>query len=338
MTIINDFEREKALTSEEAAANRIAVELNALEQQRELLIKYGQDVTNIDLQISQKRLELSKATNKDIVDDTTDTNKELFEAAQNLQQAITDVLSDQIDKRIDLLNKEADAAKSQQDFLQALAANGNITAQQSISEQIEIQREAEAEAARLEKRKQQIQAISAGLQTFTSLIEDGKSPTEALAGTFTSLEVLSGLLRNINFFEKGTNNAPQGWAVVDEKGAEMITDRKGNIKDFGTDGGARWKYLEAGDKVITAPKTAGILNKFDQVGMKQLVDGSKDYAGNSYDLLILQNELKGMRSDMHKLQTSINVDWQGFASGVARMNVTTTKGGDKTTNRYNIRK
>lgn len=337
LTAINDAERNKTLTVEQAAEQRIIVELEALNKRKEILELYGRDVIDINKEISDKRLELTKLGAEEEVEVETDKNEEIFNAYRNLQEALTDVLTTQIDERIALLGKEADAAKSQQDFFEALAAQGNITAQQSIAEQIEIQREAEAEQARLAKVKQRVQAISAGLQTYTSLLDEGKSPTEALAGTLTTTEVLAQLLSNINFFEKGTDNAPQGWAVVDEKGSEIITDKKGNIKDLGQDGGARWKYLDAGDKVMTANKSANLLNRFDQIGMNEIVNNAQDNAGNSYDLMILNETMKNMSNKMDKMQTKFEVDWQGLAGGMARVNVTKTKGGDKRTERYTIR-
>lgn len=62
-------------------------------------------------------------------------------------------------------------------------------------------------------------------------------------------------------FYTGTDNAPGGLAWTDERGAEIHTDKHGNIKDFGSDGGARMKYLEKGDKIFTAHETKKLLNQ-----------------------------------------------------------------------------
>jgi hypothetical protein len=102
-----------------------------------------------------KRKELELKAENDIlglgsVEKMKDSADEAFKIAQEFQEAITQMLIDQIDKRIELSKKEQDAAKSQQDYLEELAANGNITAQQSIAESIERQREAQAEQMRLE--------------------------------------------------------------------------------------------------------------------------------------------------------------------------------------------
>lgn len=47
---------------------------------------------------------------------------------------------------------------------------------------------------------------------------------------------------------RGTMNAPEGWAMVDEKRPEVHTDRQGNIKSFGEQK-ANYRYLSAGDKI-----------------------------------------------------------------------------------------
>jgi hypothetical protein len=64
-------------------------------------------------------------------------------------------------------------------------------------------------------------------------------------------------------FEGGTQNSPEGMALTDEKGAEIHTDRLGNIKDLGSNKGARKKYLEKGDKIFTADQSKNMLEGFD---------------------------------------------------------------------------
>jgi len=281
-----------------------------------------------------KRVKIEKQAEKDILElneQVTDSYKDRFDTINRVQQAITDVLQEQIDRRIALLQKEADAAKSQQDFLQDLAANGNITAQQSIAEQIQIQREAQAEQMRLEKQKQQIELISQGLSTFNAELGAGKSPAQALASTIVSTQALVGFLRNLNFYEKGTDNAPGGVAVVDEKGAEIITDKQGRIKDIGTGEGARFVNLSKGDKVITATKTAQILNAFGNVQNGTMIGKGKEVAGNSYDIMKLNTGLNRIEQAI-KNKPEYQVHWDTFGT-VERVR----KGGDIVTNRYRVK-
>jgi tape measure domain-containing protein len=60
-------------------------------------------------------------------------------------------------------------------------------------------------------------------------------------------------------FYKGTDNAPEGWAWTQEKGAEIITDKSGRVKDTGSNGGAKLTYLSKGDKVFTAEQSKNIM-------------------------------------------------------------------------------
>jgi hypothetical protein len=303
--------------------------------------KNGDEGVAIDKGIADKKQEISdglaeKATeNSDKVKETDKKNaKEAFEFMQSIQQAITDMLKEQIDRRIALLKKEEEAAKSQQDYLQNLAAQGNIYAQQSITEQIQIQRDAQAEQMRLEKQKQSIELISTGLKTFESALNEGKSPGEALASTIVSTTVLTSFLKNLQFYEKGTMNAPGGLSVVDEKGQEMITDRLGNIKELGAGKGPRFTMLNRGDKVYTASQTASMLSAFDNHGNASKLS-KMDKAGTSFDLMNMTKEIKVLQ-DIVANKSETNIAWQSFASGINEIVQTKHANGVISRNRFRI--
>lgn len=261
--------------------------------------------------------------------------KERYEIIMGVQQAITDGIQYQIDKRIELLNKESEAAKKQQDFLQNLAANGNIYAQQSIAEQIQIQREAQQEQLRLERAKQSVELISAGLKTFEASLSEGKTPAEALAATVVNTQVLSSFLKNLQFYEKGTMNAPGGLSVVDEKGAELITDKSGNIKEMGTGKGARFTMLSPGDKVYTASQTSSLLNSFDSMGNMSRIPKNAG-ANNGFETATITRELKALQQIISNKSES-NVHWESFSSGIAEIVQTKQKSGVRTTNRFRVK-
>lgn len=290
------------------------------------LDKAKTDVTDVN---ERERIEKQRELDELRLNEATDSQKEMFEMYKGFQEAITEVLIDQIDKRIALLKKEEEAAKNQQDYLEELAANGNITAQQSIAEQIQIQREAQAEQARLERQKQNIQLISSGLETFNAQLESGKTPASALASTIASTQVLVGFLKNLQFFAKGTDNAPGGLAVVDEEGVEIITDSRGRIKDVGTNKGARFVNLSKGDKVYTAEQTADLLNGFGNVENANVMNRKMDSAGNSYDLLAISKGLKNVE-DAIKNKSEYTVYWDTHGNTIERVN----RGGNICVNRY----
>ena len=261
--------------------------------------------------------------------------KERYEIIMGVQQAITDGIQYQIDKRIELLGKESEAAKKQQDFLQNLAANGNIYAQQSIAEQIRIQREAQQEQLRLERAKQSVELISTGLKTFEASLSEGKTPAEALAATVVNTQVLTSFLKNLQFYEKGTMSAPGGLSIVDEKGAELITDKSGNIKEMGTGKGARFTMLSPGDKVYTASQTSSLLNSFDSASNMSKVSKSAS-SGAGFETATITRELKALQQIMSNKSES-NVHWESFSSGIAEIVQTKQKAGVRTTNRFRVK-
>jgi len=304
----------------------------------------NQEINNVNDTLIDTQIEFYKTKNDIAKDNREKENEEAekqaktkvereaeqLEVFQQIQEAITDFLKEQIDKRIALLQKESDFAKTQQDQLQELAAQGNIFAQQSIAEKIQIQRDAQEEQMRLEKQKQNLEMISTGLKTFEGEISKGKSPAEALATTLVTTKTLVQLLSNLNFFEKGTENAPEGFAVTDEKGAELHLDKSGKIKDFGSSKGAQMKYLERGDKIINAQNTAKI---FSEISNANKIAKVQDVAGNSYDLIPLLSEIKGMRTDIKNNATQIKVHWDTMGNIIEQVN----KGGNQITNRYRVK-
>jgi hypothetical protein len=277
----------------------------------------------------------TNATNQKTHDEEMKLIKERYEVIMSVQQSITDAIQYQIDRRIELLQKESDAAAKQQDFLQNLAANGNIYAQQSIAEQIRIQREAQQEQLRLERAKQSVELVSTGLKTFESALSEGKTPAEALASTIVNTQVLTSFLKNLQFYESGTMNAPGGLSVVDEKGAELITDRLGNIKEIGTGKGARFTTLSPGDRVYTATQTSALLNSFEGAAtMSQMPKANG--VGLGFDTAILTRELKELQNIVANKSES-NVHWQSFSSGIAEIVQSKQVGGRKITNRFRVK-
>jgi len=265
------------------------------------------------------------------------TFEQIMTEFESFQLGMTEILTDQIDKRIELMQKESAAALSKQNYLEQLAAQGNITAQQSIAETIQIQRDAQEEIARLERQKQNIELISQGLSTFNAELEAGKTPTQALASTILSTQTLVGFLKNIQFFAKGTQYAPEGMAVVDEQGAELITDSSGKIKQLGSDGGSRMTHLNRGDKVYTAQQTSEMLGAFSGVENASLINSVDGHAGNSFDLMMLNKSLHDIKDAVKNAPTN-NMDWGGLSRVIPEFSKQTNKAGDVHTTRYKVKR
>lgn len=173
-----------------------------------------------------------------------DVAKETFEFINQQQQA-------QYDAQYQRLEQEKDIA--------LLFAGESATAREEIERQYE-------------ERRKQIQRRQAEAQKkmaiFNSIINTAQGITSALAMTPPNipLSIAIGVIgavqtaiiasQQIPQFYKGTDNAPEGWAYTQEKGAEIITDKNGKIKTLGSNKGAELTYLNKGDKVYTAQQTS----------------------------------------------------------------------------------
>lgn len=165
-----------------------------------------------------------------------------------------------IDKRLDALNGLSELTEEQIAERNALEDEAMVIKEQQMQKEKLIQ----AQKARAEQRAQAQQALMNGALGATQSIAQLGVPAglvpAGIALAFGALQ--AGLIMSKNPVPQyfvGTKNAPQGWAWTDERGAEIHTDKHGNIKDLGSDKGARLKYLEQGDRIYTASETRKIL-------------------------------------------------------------------------------
>lgn len=122
-------------------------------------------------------------------------------------------------------------------------------------------------------------------------------PLTIAVGALGALQLATVAAAPIPQFEKGTINAPKGMAVTDEKGPELHFDKKGNVKDLGSQKGARLKFLERGDIIKPAKQSLEIM---EMMGGK---------INNSFSL----SSLDGALSASNSLRPIINVSSSGLS-------------------------
>jgi TP901 family phage tail tape measure protein len=228
---IENLRRELGETKEVRDAE-LEYEKKKLEERADALRKHEQDMTAIKQQAKQEALNL--------VDD-------LFTLTQTKRENEIQSLEDQKNREVEL-----EANNSLAKELLAKKFDAKIAAL----------RKKQAES---EKRQKIFSAVTSGLQ--------GVAQAVARVELFPFNFVLAGLIAAqtgaqvaniratpIPAFAKGTKNAPEGLAFVDERGAEIIEKKDGTMY-LGTDKGARLTYLEKGDKVHTATQTKSILKE-----------------------------------------------------------------------------
>lgn len=233
---------------------------------------------------------------------------------------------------LDLIVRQQQDLRNQ---LTAMAAEGNIEAQQSIAATIEAEREAEREKMEIERRKQRMQLITQGIQSYLSALESGKSPLEALTETTIVTGALMAFLGGLKGFKTGTENAPEGLAWTQEEGAEIITDKLGNIKSLGSDKGPMLTSLKAGDKVYNAKETSEMLRHIDDFYSAKKLPKLKDSSGTDNKLIL--RELSGIKAAIENAPAE-SIDFEAITKGYGVLTHTTKKGSDKIISKHYIKK
>jgi DNA repair exonuclease SbcCD ATPase subunit len=186
-----------------------------------------------------------------------------------------------------------------------------------------------------EDRRKEIQRREAESQKRLAIFNIGINTAQAIVATLAKTPLPTGLplaalmaaigaaqiamvsAQQIPQFWKGTDNAPEGWAWTQEKGAEVITDKSGNVKTFGSNKGAELTYLNSGDKVYKSHE--------DYINRELMKNGIQPM-GKSFNFVNASNGLTAedlnngieslKRAISQKENISINIDKNGFRTAV----------------------
>ncbi len=133
-------------------------------------------------------------------------------------------------------------------------AGENTAGREAIEEQYNQRRlQLKRQQAKEEKEMAIFQAminIATGVTSALAQAPPYSFILAALVGALGAVQIASIASQPLPQFYKGTDNAPEGWAIVDELRPEVHTDKHGNPKSFGSTKGANLRYLEKGDKIF----------------------------------------------------------------------------------------
>ena len=153
-----------------------------------------------------------------------------------------------------------------QERLDAILNDENASKEKKAQAKIEAEKKEKEIRTKQAKAERRNTLIQIGIDTASAIVKTlavagfpAGVPLSIAVGALGAAQAAFVASQPLPQFYKGTENAPEGLALTDEKGAEIHTDKYGNIKDFGSNKGARMKYLEKGDKILTADRTASIL-------------------------------------------------------------------------------
>lgn len=219
------------------------------------------------------------------------TTTAIMESFQEMYNFISEASAKNYDAEFEQLEKRKTIA---------LAFVGDSeTARAEIEKQAEEKRK---EIARREFNAKKEQA------RFNIIIDTAQAVVAALPNI--PLSIIIGILGAVQLakvnaqqppeFWKGTDNAPEGLAWTQERGAEVITDKKGRVKTLGSNKGAVLTKLDAGDKVYTAQKSKQLMfnSDFNEVLFNSSLSNMMQSAGIGMSDSKPQIDI---RQDLHQL-------------------------------------
>lgn len=284
------------------------------------------ELENIELTEVQK-LELKKRAELDIQNLEIESNKKKFENFKQYVDLTTDYFIKRSDEKIAQIDKEISAAEKQSDYLEELAKNGNITAQQSIAEQQKIINDGNLKKQKEQKRIERLKLVQTSLDIYGGKVANGdKNP---LLNTVKDVQLLKLFIDSLPAFESGT---------------ERTFSNSGN----GIDGkGGRLSILHEDEKVFTKEdskkigfnhsnaEVADVFQQYKNGTLMQL--NNIDSAGNSYDLIPLLSEIKSLKRTIENRPTH-NIAMGEITQSIMQIVEKTTKGNTTHVTKYNIKK
>jgi TP901 family phage tail tape measure protein len=307
------IEDEKTKTKDEAEKERLQNEADTLEE-----------VSAMRIAIMNKEVEDAKNAELKAEEAEKERLKNRYENVKKYTELANDLAQSQLDKKIELIDKEIDASKKKESELEDLAKNGNIKASESIAEQERIQNEQLAQKQKAERQKQLIQSTTAFLTAYTNELENGKSSGEALTIALTDKALLDGIISALPTFFVGTEDTGNG----------------GNLDN----NGGFLSVLHPNERVMTKEQNQQ-LNGISNDEVVKMVQKSKinNVQNGSFENVGVLAELNGLKSELGAIKNAIlnkpetNIELGAITQSAMEIVQSTKKGNRTITNTFKVR-
>ena len=211
--------------------------------------------------------------------------------------------------------------KNQYDNLQKEKEIAIAFAGESTTAREEIERQFAERQRQIKRRefkaKQQEAIFNIAIDTAQGIVGaiaksplTGGMPWTAIIASLGAIQLGVVASQQIPQYWTGTDDAKQGWAWTQEKGREIITDKNGRIKSTGSDKGASLTYLNKGDKVYNAQKSAMMFdNALNGLLMQNGIAQPKVEVNN----VLLDSQVDRIVSAVGSIDpVSLNIDKRGL--------------------------
>lgn len=237
--------------------------------------------------------------------------KVTFLAVTELAQEAFNKISEMSQKNFEEEYSRLEAQKENQ----LKFAGDSATAREEIERQYE-ERKKEIQN-REAKRAKELAIFNAVINTAQAVVAALPNiPMSIAVGLIGAAEIAYISSQNVPQYWTGTENAKEGWALTQERGAEVITDKSGKIKTLGNDKGAQMTYMSAGDKVYKSHED--YINKelskngVDPIGT-YLNIAPEIKINNNSDISSIKKEISNLASAIkNKEAVNISIDERGF--------------------------
>ena len=254
---IAEIKRRYALEALDVQVKAIETLLESEELSAEERAGFEAKLAKLKKDISDVSVEAAIENDEKEVLSTKEKTIQILEISKELTSALGDLANAILEGRIQKIDEEIE--KEEEKF-EKLLENENLNEEERKA--IEAGREKKREELEAKKRKEQRKqavlnkalaiadiGLNIALGITSALSKVVTIPLVPFIAALGAIQLAAAIASPIPKFAKGTKDAPEGLAVVDELRPEVHTDKDGNVKSYGSNKGANLRYLDRGDKI-----------------------------------------------------------------------------------------
>jgi hypothetical protein len=210
-------------------------------------------------------------------------------------------------------DEQRSRAEAQYEY-QLQFANGNVEAEKQLADDLaKRKKEIANQEAKAKKEQTIFNIIMNTAQGVTSALAmvPPKIPLAIVVGALGAAQLAMVASRDTPQYAKGRKGGKAELAITDERGAEIHTDKYGNIKDYGSDKGARYKWLAEGDKIYTAEETM----RYQKAFAESVSSPKQIFSSQNTTTTIIREQIPTQ-------EVSVNIDKNGINTTIRNISKT----------------
>jgi hypothetical protein len=210
-------------------------------------------------------------------------------------------------------DEQRSRAEAQYEY-QLQFANGNVEAEKQLDDDLaKRKKEIANQEAKAKKEQTIFNIIMNTAQGVTSALAmvPPKIPLAIVVGALGAAQLAMVASQNTPQYAKGRKGGKAELAITDERGAEIHTDKYGNIKDYGSDKGARYKWLAEGDKIYTAEETM----RYQKAFAESVSSPKQIFSSQNTTTTIIREQIPTQ-------EVSVNIDKNGINTTIRNISKT----------------